>query len=267
MDTDDVVRGHYRRGGLDEIVLAALEGAGIDIDRLQPEDLADLDQLHVGFARGSEYLLDHLELRQGMALVDVGSGIGGPARMAAARHGCRVTGIDLSPEFVALARTLTERMGLAPQMTFDEGSATEMPYGDGSFARAMLNHVGMNISDKAAVFAEVRRVIEPGGLFAVYEQMRLGAGDLTYPLPWANDETSSFVETRQRYVDLLVDGGFRVEHDEDRTAANAAAGPLAPGTLTPAVLFGPEFGERVSNNVTAAMSGTLGAVLMVARAV
>ena len=92
----------------------------------------------------------------------------------------------------------------------------------------MLNHVGMNIADKAGLFAEVRRVLEAGGLFAVYEQMRTGDGDLLYPLPWADDKESSFVDTRQRYAQLLDNAGFSVEHDEDRTAANAAGGPPSP---------------------------------------
>jgi SAM-dependent methyltransferase len=266
MDIDDVVRRHYRREGLEEVVLDALRRAGADLDALTIEDLAGLDQLHAGFGPATEHLLGRLDLTAGTALLDVGCGVGGPARMAAARHGCRVTGLDLSPDFVALARSLTERLRLADRVTFDVGSATEMPYADASFDRAMLNHTGMNIADKAQVFAEVRRVLRPGGLFAVYEQMRVGEGDLAYPMPWADDERSSFVVERTRYAELLGEAGFRVEHDEDRTAANAAGGPPAPGTLTPATLFGPSFGERMGNNIAAAMTGTLAAVLMVARA-
>lgn len=264
--TDDIVRGHYGRQGLEGVVFKALAAAGADVDALRMEDLGGLDQLHAGFGPASEHVLDQLDLGEGTALLDVGCGIGGPARMAAVRHGCRVTGIDISPDLVGLARTLTERLGLSGQVTFDLGSATDMPYADGTFARAMLNHAGMNIADKAQVFAEVRRCLEPGGLFAVYEQMRVGEGDITYPLPWADDEASSFVETSERYVELLTGAGFVVEHQEDRTAANAAAGPPAPGALTPAVLFGPGFGERIGNNIAAAMAGTLGAVLIVVRA-
>jgi MPBQ/MSBQ methyltransferase len=151
-------------------------------------------------------------------------------------------------------------------VTFDLGSATEMPYDDGTFTRAMLIHVGMNIVDKASVFAEVRRVLEPDGLFAVYEQMRVGDGDLTYPLPWAEDESSSFVETREHYRELLDAAGFTIDSDDDRTAAVAAAGPPAPGALTPGDLFGPGFAERIGNNVAATMAGTLAPILIVARA-
>lgn len=267
MDAEDLVRRHYSGDDLEAVVIGALRAAGLDIDALRIEDLAGLDQLHAGFGPATEHLLDSLALTPGITLLDVGCGVGGPARMAAARNGCQVTGIDLSPDFVDLARSLTERLGLTSQVSFDVGSATDLPYPDGSFARAMLNHVGMNIADKARLFAEVRRVLEPGGLFAVYEQMRTGDGELVYPLPWADDEASSFVETRQRYAELLDSAGFSVEHDEDRTAANAAGGPPAPGALGPGDLFGPGFEERLGNNIAAAMTGTLSAVLMVARAV
>ena len=128
----------------------------------------------------------------------------------------------------------------------------------------MINHVGMNIAAKDRVFAEVRRVLEPDGLFAVYEQMRVGDGDLTFPMPWADDEMSSFVETRERYVELLQAAGFRIERDEDRTAEVAAAGPPPPGALTPADLFGPGFAERIGNNIAATMHGILASVLIVA---
>lgn len=266
MDTDDRVRGHYSRHDLEQVVLDALRRAGIDVATLAVADLAGLDQLHAGSVAATEHLLDRLDLVAGTALLDVGSGVGGPARLAAARHGCRVVGIDLSPDFVALARALTERVGLTSEVTFDTGSATALPYDDGTFGRAMLNHVGMNIADKAAVFAEVHRVLEPGGLFAVYEQMRTGAGELTYPLPWADDEASSFVEPRERYASLLAEAGFTVEHDEDRAAAVGEAGPPPPGALTPADLFGPAFAERIGNNLSAMFAGTLSPVLMVARA-
>jgi SAM-dependent methyltransferase len=264
VDAEKTVREHYSGDDLEGRVLDALRDAGVDVDHLKASDLSGLDQLHAGGVASTEHLLDVLGVTAETRVLDVGAGIGGPARLAAARTGCRVTGIDLSPDFVNVARSITARVGLTDQVTFDVGSATEMPYDDGAFDRAMLNHVGMNIAAKDRVFAEVRRVIEPDGLFAVYEQMRVGDGALTYPLPWAEDESSSFVETRQRYAELLDAAGFRVEVDEDRSAE--AAGPPAPGALTPAPVFGAGFVERIGNNIAAAMAGILAPVLIVARA-
>lgn len=266
MGVDDVVREYWGRDDLEEVVFAALRRVGVDPDAVRVEDLAGLDQLHAGGVTATEHLLDSLELAAETTLLDVGSGVGGPARHAAARHGCPVTGIDLSPDLVRLSRTLTDRVGLSAQVSFDVGSATELPYADGSFARAMLNHVGMNIADKARVFAEVRRVLQLGGLFAVYEQMRTGDGQFSYPLPWADDERSSFVETRDAYVDLLRAAGFTVRHDEDRLAAVTAAGPPEPGSLTQVDLFGPEFAVRMANNRADALAGLLSPVLIVAAA-
>lgn len=266
MAAEDLVRDHYSGDDLEVRVLTALRGAGVDIDRLQVADLAGLDHLHAGGVPATTHLLDRLELAPRTPLLDVGSGVGGPARLAAARHGCPVTGIDLSPDFVALARSLTERVGLGGLVSYDEGSATALPHDDATFARAMLVHAGMNIPDKGAMVAEVRRVLAPGGLFGLYEQVRTGDGDLTYPLPWADDASTSFVETRERYVELLEGAGFQVQLDEDRTAANAAAGPPPPGTLGPDALFGPAFAERVGNAIAAAMEGTLSSVVLVARA-
>jgi MPBQ/MSBQ methyltransferase len=266
MDAERVVREQYSGDGLEAVVLGALRRVGVDVDALRVEDLAGLDQLHAGFVPATEHMLDALDLTAATRLLDVGSGVGGPARLAAARHGCRVTGIDLSPDFVDLARTLTERVGLSDRVTFDVGSATSLPYDDASFSRAMLNHVGMNIAEKDRVFAGVRRVLEPDGVFGVYEQMRVGDGDLTYPLPWAEDETSSFVETRERYAELLRAAGFRIERAEDRTAAVAAAGPPPAGALTPGDLFGPGFAQRIGNNLAATAAGILAPVLIVARA-
>jgi MPBQ/MSBQ methyltransferase len=264
MGAEETVREHYSGDDLEARVLETLRATGVDVNAMTVVDLNGVDQLHAGGVASIEHLLDALEVSTETRLLDVGAGAGGVARVAAARNGCRVTGIDLTSDFVDLARKLTERVGLTDRVTFDVGSATDMPYEDGAFDRAMLVHVGMNIEAKDRVFAEVRRVLEPDGLFAVYEQMRVDDGELTYPLPWAENDSSSFVETRARYVELLRAAGFRIERDEDRTAA--VAGPPPPGALTPGDLFGPGFAERIGNNIAATMNGILAPVLIVARA-
>jgi ubiquinone/menaquinone biosynthesis C-methylase UbiE len=266
MDADDLVRGHYAGDDLEGVVLAALRRVGVDVEALREDDLTGLDQLHAGSVASTQHLLEALGVTATTRLLDVGCGVGGPARVAADRFGCPVTGIDLSPDFVDLARKLTERVGLTDSVTIDLGSATELPYEEASFDAAMMNHVGMNIEQKDRVFSEVQRVLVPGGVFAVYDQMRVADGDLSSPLPWADDERSSFVETRERYRELLRAAGFTIERDEDRAAEVMAGGPPLAGALTPADLFGPGFVERVTNNVAAAAAGVLSPVLVVARA-
>jgi SAM-dependent methyltransferase len=122
--------------------------------------------------------------------LDIGSGIGGPARMIALRYGCRVTGVDLTPHFVEAARALSGMCGMADRVRFVVGSAVALPLRAASFDLALLLHVGMNVPDKSALFREARRVLRDGGTFAVYEVMRTGEGKLAFPVPWRRRRTS-----------------------------------------------------------------------------
>ncbi len=261
----DLVRGHYRRQGLADAVLHALEQSGVDTASLTASDLAPIDQLHAGGAPATAYLLAQLALDPRTRLLDVGCGIGGPARLAAASYSNPVVGIDLSPDFVDAARTLTDRAGLTPLVEHQVSSGEALAFEDATFDRAMMIHVGMNIPDKADVFAEVRRVLRPGGIFGLYEQMRTADGDPPYPLPWAEDERSSFVETPETYGELLRTAGFTVDKVENRLAAQTGPG-AGPPQLSPATVFGPGFTERIGNNMAATRAGLLAPMVILARA-
>ena len=178
--------------------------------------------------------------------------------------GATVTGIDLTPEFVETARLLSDRVGLGDRTEFRTTAGESMPLDDESFDAAVMVHVGMNVPDKTAVFAEVHRVLRPGGRFALYEQVRTGEGELPYPLPWAQDDRSSFVESVADYRAHLEAAGFEVEDEEDRTPATL--GPPPQGPVSNAVVFGPPFMHRIANNVAATKAGLLGAWLLLARA-
>jgi MPBQ/MSBQ methyltransferase len=267
MDVSSIVRGHYGEPDIEQPILSALAGAGRDVTALRVEDLAPVDELHAGGLAATRHLLDRLDLDAQCRLLDVGCGIGGPARAAAGLGSCRVTGVDLTPEFVAAATALTARVGLAERATFQVVPDGALPFDDGSFDRAMMVHVGMNVPDKAALFAQIRRVLAPGGLFAVFDQMRVGDGAVPYPMPWADDERSSFLETIVAYRSHLEAAGLVVEGCEDRTASDG--GPPPPGSdprLGPQVVFGPGFRERIENNLAATAAGLLAPVLIVARA-
>jgi SAM-dependent methyltransferase len=210
MSIETDVAGHYTQGTLEQKILAALREAGKDPDRLDLDDLAPVDEFHhAGRAATATFAL-RLNLRPGMHLLDIGSGIGGPARYFARHHGCRVTGIDLTEEFIAVARALTSRLRMEGQVSFEQGSALSMPFPASTFDVATLLHVGMNIAKKAQLFAEVRRVLKPGGIFGIYDQMREADGDLVFPVPWASVPRTSFVETPETYKRLLTEGGFEV---------------------------------------------------------
>lgn len=263
MDVRSLVRDHYGRGDVAEAVLATLRDAGTDLDHLSADDLLPVDQLHAGGAPATVHLVRRLDLAPGARLLDVGCGIGGPARIAA-RAGAQVSGVDLTPELVAAATVLSERVGLGDLTRFETTAAQRLPHEDGSFDAAMMVHVGMNVPDKQAVFAEVHRVLVPGAPFGLYEQVRTGAGELPYPLPWAEDARSSFVETLEDYRRQLEAAGFTVEDVEDRTASTL--GPPPAGQLSPVAVFGPAFAERIGHNVSATRAGLLGAFVVLARA-
>src|ERR1700712_2604215 len=161
MDVRDLVTSHYSGGNLSEIILHALAEHDVDIDQLGPADLFALDQLHAGGAPATKHVLDRLEVGPGVRVLDVGCGIGGASRMAA-MAGAEVTGIDLTPDFVEAATALTQRAGLDDRATFLATPGEALPFDDGSFDAALMVHVGMNIPDKQAVFAEVHRVLAEG---------------------------------------------------------------------------------------------------------
>jgi SAM-dependent methyltransferase len=265
VDVSDLVRQLYAGDDLETGIVASLAAAGVDPDHITVQNLAAVDQLHAGFSAATLYLQEQLDLTPQSRLLDVGCGIGGPARMAAADYGCAVIGVDLSPDFVRAATTLTARVGLSDLVEFRVGTGERLGFAAGSFDRAMMVHVGMNIPDKAAVFAEIRRVLQPGGTFGLFEQMLTSEAELVYPLPWAEDRRSSFLVSPDEYARDLRAAGFTIDRTEDRTAATARIdGP--PSQLSPAAVFGPPFMERIANNIAATRAGALAPVLMIATA-
>ena len=274
MAVDEQVTGHYRRPGMLQGILDAAVRAGLDPDALVASDLSPVDEFHLGGLAATRSLLDLLAPAPGSRLLDVGSGIGGPARVAAAHYDCTVTGVDLTSDFTELATELTTRVGLDDRVSFRTADAAALPFPDGSFDLATLIHVGMNMPDKARVFAEVRRMLPAGGRFAIYDQMRTGTGEPAYPVPWAGDEAASFLSTPQDYRTMLSDAGFGIETEQDRTqsgidffAAMAAASQDGPPPLGLHVLFGSEWPVRAGNNRRALEDGTLVATAMIALAV
>lgn len=156
-------------------------------------------------------------------------------------------------------------MGLEKRARFLTIADETLPFEDRSFDAAMMMHVGMNIPDKRSVFGEVHRVLSPGSVFGLYEQVRRGAGELAYPLPWADDERSSFVETAEAYVEALTAAGFGEIEVKDRTGPVPSA-PPSSGQPTPAAILGPRYVEGVGNHMAATGAGLRGGVLVLARA-
>ena len=275
MSVETIVAQHYTSGALEQSIIAALRQAGKDPDRLDPDDLAPVDEFHHGGRAATAAFAPRLGLRPGMHVLDVGSGLGGPARYLTRQYGCRVTGIDLTEEFVAVAQNLTRRLGMEGQVSFQHGSALAMPFSAASFDAATLFHVGMNIGDKPALFAGVRRVLKPGGVFGIYDQMRAADGELVFPVPWAPQPQASFVETPTTYKRLLTEAGFEVVWErscaEEALASfnqqtAAQSGPAALPPLGVHVAMGADANQKMASHRHNLGAGLVAPYEIVARA-
>jgi SAM-dependent methyltransferase len=220
-DAEQVSR-HYSRGQLLERLRAALAAEGIDPGHPTVEQLAPFDHFHGRGLEATQQAADLVAPTPADHVLDVGSGIGGPARYFARRFGCRVSGIDLTAEFCQVARDLTRAVGLADRVAFEHGNALTMPFADASFDGAYSMNVSMNIADKAGLYREIRRVLKPGAWFVLAEIAQGPAGPPAYPTPWARTAETSFLATPEETRHALAAAGFTIMRSRD-TAAEAAA--------------------------------------------
>jgi sarcosine/dimethylglycine N-methyltransferase len=220
------VEEHYGSTGITARILTALRAVnGPDVP-ITPDTLAPIDHFHAKGAVATEELVALLQPKASDHLLDIGCGIGGPARWIAAKYGCRITGVDLTAEFCEAARELNGLCGLADRVHILHGSAPPLSLPDNSVDRAYSQAALMNVSDKRGVFREAFRVLRPGGLLALSLAGAGSAGDPRYPLPWATTPDISFLATPDEIRGDLLAAGFQIVLLHDTAAAVAAS--LAP---------------------------------------
>ncbi len=209
------IAGHYESGDLQERLDAALREDGVDPFHPTVQELTPYDQFHGRGVEATKELASRLDISPADHLLDIGSGIGGPARFFADRFKCKVTGIDLTEEFCQVARNLTDRVGLRDNVTFHQGDALHQPFADAKFDGAYSMNVSMNIADKSALYKEIHRVLRPGGWLALSELAQGPGGEMSYPTPWAETAASSFLATPDETRQRLEECGFTIASFED----------------------------------------------------
>jgi SAM-dependent methyltransferase len=258
MPETGVIREHYTHGNLIDAIRDGLDKLGKSVEQVRIDDLAPVDEFHIGGRIATASFLDQLDITPEHRVLDVGCGLGGGSRFAADMYGCQVTGVDLTPEYIETGNILCEWVGLDSRVCLRVEDATNLSQDDDSFDRAYVMHVGMNISDKHALAAELHRVIRPGGKAGIYDVMRVSAGELQFPVPWATESSASSVSTPEVYRSALESAGFKVVAERNRRdfalkffeelLARAPAGSEAP-PLGLHILMGDAAPRKVKNMI------------------
>lgn len=217
----DAINDYWGRSDLWRAILDALIAAGKDLNTLTLDDLAPIDQFHAGGKGATERLARLAGLQPGMQVLDVGGGLGGPARTLAVQFGCRVTSIDLTASYVEAARMLTAQLGLDDRVTHQIGNALQLPFDQAAFDVVWTQNSGMNIADKVQLYKGFYRVLRPGGLLAFQEPMAGLVQPLIFPVMWARDASSSFLRTPDEMRALIAATGFREREWHDVTGGGA----------------------------------------------
>jgi sarcosine/dimethylglycine N-methyltransferase len=221
------IRQHWGRDGLGQAILDALAAAGKDLDALTVDEVAPADHFHGGGKLATDRLARLASPPAGSRVLDVGGGLGGPARTLAARHGCRVTVIDLTESYVWAGELLTERLRLGDRVSHRVGDALELPFPAGAFDMVWTQNSGMNIADKERLYAGFHRVLRPGGLLAFQEPMAGSTGPPLFPLMWARDASQTFLRSPDEMRALIEAAGFRVRVWDDVTVETSTSTPVS----------------------------------------
>jgi SAM-dependent methyltransferase len=266
-DVLDQVRDHYGAAGLTDRLKTALTAFGPEDERLTPQQLAGIDQFHTRGYPATLELARLAEISAAAVVLDIGAGIGGPARALAESFGCRMTGVDLSEPFVEAARYLNGRTAQEGQVTFEVASALDLPFDNAQFDVVLLQHVAMNIADRPRLYGEIRRILKPRGRFATYDIVSNG-GVPYYPAPWARTPEASFLLTPAATREAVEQAGFRVLVWRDDTPLakgwvaelRASGSPPSPNL---GLVMGQGFGDAVANLGRSLMEGRLGVLTAV----
>ena len=245
MSLENKINEHYTHGTLLESIKEGIIKLGKTIDSVTIDDLSSVDEFHIGGRIATKKFFDQLNFSENDNIIDIGCGLGGTARYVAQTFKVKVTGIDLTQEYITTGNVMSTWVNLDKQVTLNLGNALSLPFKDGSFNGGYMMHVAMNIKDKEKLFSEIYRVLAPGSSFGVYDIMRNKPGELTYPHTWASSEETSNLATPEHYKKVIEESGFTITNEKnlrdfsleffkqikEKTIANGGPPPLGLHTL------------------------------------
>jgi ubiquinone/menaquinone biosynthesis C-methylase UbiE len=253
--SEESVATHYSHGDLLSAIKAKLAEAGLQLDQITVSDLTPFDHLHGRGAEATRDVMANLQPSPAQHLIDIGCGIGGPARLMASETGCDVLGIDLTPEFVSVAEALSEVSGSGHQTRFQVANALELPFEANFFDGGYTQNVSMSVPDKVRFFTEAFRVLKSGARFIAGEVTQGPGGAVRYPVPWAMTSDLSFMTTAEETQTQIEAAGFRIEAVHDQTEISLAHNEAmrqrikrdGPPVLSPLIVLGDRALERSRN--------------------
>lgn len=270
------VAAHYSSGTLLRSIEDGVRALGKDLDDLTLTDMAPVDEFHVGGQLASRALLDQIGLGPDDRVADFGCGLGGTSRFIAQTYGSQVDGIDLTAEFIEAGTAISGWLGLSDRVHLKLGNALNTGFDTSAYDAACMVHVGMNIPDKTALFAEVARVLKPGGRFALYDIISKTDRALDYPVPWAAGPETCAAVSLKTYREALKSAGFEIESSNDRThfageffakmKAAATKGGIPP-PIGLQLVFGAQTQEKVANMIGNIADGRIAPTEIIARKV
>jgi len=211
------IHSYYSPNDLYNRIIEGLDAIGKDLTRITLEDLSPADEFHIRGNTATQELIELARFTPDMHILDVGCGAGGSTRRLSHETGCCVTGIDLSDEYIDAAVRLTQLLDMGERVKFHAASALALPFTDDTFDGAWSIQMNMNVEDKLAWLKEIYRVLKPGGRAVLYEVCGNRNTPIHFPVPWAQDNSMSFLIPPGPFRDVISASGFEIEVWNDKT--------------------------------------------------